>query len=87
MKILSLECSSLSAGAALIEDGKLIAESFLNTGLTHSQTLMPMVESVLKNTNTAVRDVDVIRTQPLKARPTTFQSTFLRRRLQKQQAC
>ena len=60
MKILSLECSSLSAGAALIEDGKLIAESFLNTGLTHSQTLMPMVESVLKNTNTAVRDVDVI---------------------------
>lgn len=60
MKILSLECSSLSAGAALIEDGKLIAESFLNTGLTHSQTLMPMVESMLKNTNTAVRDVDVI---------------------------
>lgn len=60
MKILSLECSSLSAGAALIEDGKLLAENFLNTGLTHSQTLMPMVESALKNTNTEASDIDVI---------------------------
>lgn len=60
MKILSLECSSLSAGAALIEDGKLLAENFLNTGLTHSQTLMPMVESALKNTNTETSDIDVI---------------------------
>lgn len=60
MKILSLECSSLSAGAALVEDGKLIAECFLNTGLTHSQTLMPMVQSVLKNTNTLASEVDIV---------------------------
>jgi len=60
MKILSLECSSLSAGAALIEDGKLLAESFLNTGLTHSQTLMPMVENTLKYTNTSASELDVI---------------------------
>lgn len=60
MKILSLECSSLSAGAALVEDGKLIAECFLNTGLTHSQTLMPMVQSVLKNTNTSASEVDIV---------------------------
>ncbi len=60
MKILSVECSSLSASVALTQDEKVIAESFLNTGLTHSQTLMPMVENILKNTQTEISDVDVL---------------------------
>ena len=59
MKILAVECSSLSAGAALTEDLKVLGESYANTGLTHSRTLMPMVESVLKTTGVDIREIDV----------------------------
>lgn len=59
MKILAIECSSLSAGAAITDGTKVLGESFANVGLTHSQTLMPMVESVLKSTGTDIKDIDV----------------------------
>lgn len=47
MKILAIESSALACSAALCEDEKLIAQSFQNGGLTHSRTLMPMVDAVL----------------------------------------
>lgn len=47
MKILAIDSSAVTASAALTEDGKILGEYFLNTGLTHSETLMPMIESVL----------------------------------------
>lgn len=46
MKILAIDSSAVTASAALTEDGKILGEYFLNTGLTHSETLMPMIESV-----------------------------------------
>ena len=49
MKILGLESSAKSASVALMEDGKLLARSFQNTGLTHSRTLLPMAEAMLQN--------------------------------------
>lgn len=42
-----------------MRDGKLLGEFFLNVGLTHSSTLMPMVESLLRNADVSVRDVDL----------------------------
>ena len=45
--ILAFETSAKAAGVALLEDGKLLGESFQNTGLTHSQTLMSMAEDLL----------------------------------------
>lgn len=59
MKILSVECSALSAGAAITDESKLLGECYVNSGLTHSRTLMPMVENVLKNTETDINDIDV----------------------------
>lgn len=58
MKILSLECSATPASVAIIEDGKLLASSFVNTRLTHSQTLMPMVENTLKSAKLNISDID-----------------------------
>ena len=52
MKLLAIECSAAPASAALWEDGKIRAASFVNVKLTHSQTLMPMVESVLSSSLT-----------------------------------
>ena len=47
--ILAFETSAKAAGVALLEGGKLLGESFQNTGLTHSQTLMSMAEDLLTN--------------------------------------
>ncbi len=41
-------------------DERLLAQSFQNSGLTHSATLMPMVSDLLKNTGLALKDMDVI---------------------------
>ena len=47
MKILAVESSASAASAAVWEDGKLLCEAFTNVGLTHSQTLLPLVEQIL----------------------------------------
>lgn len=58
MKILAVDSSAKSASAAVTQDEKLVAESFVNVGLTHSETLMPMIYSVLKNAGTDIKDID-----------------------------
>lgn len=57
MLILALDSSAAPASTALLEDGKILSEFYINTKQTHSQTLMPMVESVLKLTNKTLDDV------------------------------
>lgn len=60
MKLLSLECSAGPASAAIWQDGKILASSFVNVKLTHSQTLMPMVESLLTSSRTGIEEIDGI---------------------------
>ncbi len=60
MKILGVESSATAASVAIYSDGKIIAQCFSNTGLTHSQTLLPMVEDTLKTANISLNDVDYI---------------------------
>lgn len=60
MKILSFETSAKAASVALMEDGKLLAESYQNTGMTHSQTLMVMVQDMLKQCGLGPKDVDAV---------------------------
>lgn len=60
MKILALETSAVAASAAVCEDETLVAQSFQRTGLTHSATLMPMVEAMLKNTGLTLSEIDLI---------------------------
>ena len=57
--LLSLDTSSLAASAALWEDERLLGEFFINAKLTHSQTAMPMVEDLLKATQTSLSQVDL----------------------------
>ena len=60
MKILALETSAVTASVAVTENETLLAQSFQNSGLTHSATLMPMVADLLKNTGLKLEDMDVI---------------------------
>jgi tRNA threonylcarbamoyladenosine biosynthesis protein TsaB len=55
--ILAFETSAKAAGVALHDGTKLLAESYQNTGLTHSQTLMVMAEDLLKQCGLTVSNV------------------------------
>ena len=58
MKILAIDSSSKTASAAILEDHKLLGEIFVDIGLTHSQTLLPLVKSILDNTKLNINDID-----------------------------
>ena len=60
MKILAFESSAKAASVALMEDGVLLAEQFQNNGKTHSATLMPMAEAILKDCDLTPGDVDCV---------------------------
>ena len=60
MLILAFETTAKAGSVALLEDGKLLAESYQNTGLTHSQTLMVMAEDMLKQAGKTVADVTAL---------------------------
>lgn len=59
MKILSLDSSSVTASVSVTENGKILAEGFVNNGLTHSQTLMPLVHEVLEKSGVLIKDIDL----------------------------
>ncbi len=60
MKLLGLESSAKSASAALMEDGRLLARTFQNTGLTHSATLLPMVDAMIQNSGLTLDAIDAV---------------------------
>lgn len=60
MKILALESSALACSACLCEDDFPIAQFYENSGMTHSKTLLPMAEELLKHCGVSLGDVDVV---------------------------
>ena len=58
MKILSVDSSAKTASAALSDGEKIVKSEFKNTGLTHSETLLPMILRVMDGTDFA--DLDAI---------------------------
>ena len=59
MKILAIDCSAISASVAITEQGKVLSSSYTNIGLTHSQTLVPMVDTTLKQAQLQLQDIDL----------------------------
>lgn len=60
MLTLGIDSSAAAASAAIVEDGKLLGEYYVNTKQTHSQTLLPMVQGLLKTVGYTCRDLDVV---------------------------
>lgn len=60
MKILALETSAKAVSAAVVENGKVLCSGYQDTGLTHSRTLMPIVEHILKNTGMTMAQIDAV---------------------------
>ena len=60
MLILSFETSAKAGSVALMENGVLLGENYQNTGLTHSQTLMSMAESMLLSCGKTAQDIEAV---------------------------
>ena len=60
MKILALDSSGIVASVAVIEDDILLAEYTVNYKKTHSQTLLPMLDEVVKMTELDLETIDAI---------------------------
>jgi len=58
--ILAFETSAKAASVAIFDGQKLLAESYQNTGLTHSQTLMVMAEDALKQCGKTAAEVTAV---------------------------
>ena len=60
MKILGIESSSLVASVAILTDDVITAEYTVNFKKTHSQTLLPMIDEVVRMTETNLEEMDAI---------------------------
>lgn len=60
MKLLAIESSAKTASVGVVEDGKLLAELSQNNGLTHSKTILPMTDALMRSLGMQISDVDAI---------------------------
>ena len=58
MKILAVDSSAKSCSTAVVEDDKILGSFFINTALTHSQTLLPMIDALLNNIGDEINSID-----------------------------
>ena len=59
MLILAMDSTAIVGSVALCDDERLLAEFTVNIGHTHSETLLPMVESVLRTCGKSVSVIDL----------------------------
>jgi len=60
MKLIGIDSSGLVASVAIMEENKLVAEYTVNNKKTHSQTLLPMLEEIVKNAGLDMSEIDAI---------------------------
>ena len=58
MKLLAIDTSAVSASVAVVEDDCVRSLCSVNAGLTHSRTLLPMIDAALQNSETALSEID-----------------------------
>ena len=60
MKILAIDTTAVTAAAALVEDGHILGTYQQNGTLTHSETMLNMVENLLANAHVTAADLDLL---------------------------
>ena len=60
MKILSIDSSALPVSCAVLDGGRMTAEFTISLKLTHSETLMPLVDELLKKSGTELGSIDAL---------------------------
>lgn len=60
MKILSIDTASNICGVSILDNENLVCNLDSNTGRTHSENLMPMIQDAFTKTNLQVKDIDLL---------------------------
>lgn len=60
MRVLALDSSGIVASVAVVEDDTLVAEYTVNYKKTHSQTLLPMLDEIVKMTELDLKTIDEV---------------------------
>ena len=60
MRVLAIDSSGLTATVAIVEDEQTIAEYTMNYKKTHSQTLLPMIDEMVRMVDADLKDIDAI---------------------------
>lgn len=60
MKILAVDTSSKLCSVAILEDTNLIKKLELDNGLTHSETLMPLIQQLLNECSLSLNNIDLL---------------------------
>ena len=60
MKILAVDTSSKLCSVAILEDKNLIKKLELDNGLTHSETLMPLIQQLLNECSLSLNNIDLL---------------------------
>ena len=60
MRVLAIDSSGLTATVAVVEETQAVAEYTINYKKTHSQTLLPMIDEVVKMTELDLGTIDAI---------------------------
>lgn len=60
MKVLAVDSSACAASAAVLDGEKILSENYLNIGLTHSQTLLPLIDAALKSAGVTMEQIELL---------------------------
>ena len=60
MNLLAVDSAGKSAAVAVLRDDTLLYETQCSNGLTHSETLLPMIDTALRACGLTVADLDVL---------------------------
>ena len=60
MRVLAIDSSGLTATVAIVEDEQTIAEYTTNYKKTHSQTLLPMIDEMVRMVDADLKEIDAI---------------------------
>ena len=60
MTIIALDSSGTTATVAIARDGRLLAEYTVDNGMTHSQTMLPMLDAITRQLDLKMEEVDAV---------------------------
>ncbi|MGN0476529.1 MAG: tRNA (adenosine(37)-N6)-threonylcarbamoyltransferase complex dimerization subunit type 1 TsaB, partial [Ruminococcus sp.] len=60
MKILGIDTSAKTSSVGICEDNRIVDELFLDKGLTHSETILPMIDEILTRNELSLDDIDAL---------------------------
>ena len=59
MNILAVDTAGKTVGVALMQGDRLLYECYLDAGMTHSETLMPLIDGCLRLCGLTCKDIDL----------------------------